>query len=208
MYEHPLDPTSLIKLSKPETCDEHGNLLERRFSDRFRRATAFRDFLREFQEYLELKARFQQPGIRLPLCEVRGIVQTDLGIGLVYERIANPDGRLAPTLKALMKRGDIGQQQISEIEDHFNFLMENRIVVSNFNSENIIYQSDPDGSGRFIWIDSFGSKQFIPTRRWFKTLNDRKLRSIRDKCLEKMYEAMAKAETNLSAFSNAGAQLA
>ena len=186
VFEHPTDPTSVIKLPKPEKNDGRGNLLKKRRGDRFRRATAYRSFLREFQEFVELKARRPEVGAILPLCEIRGIVQTDLGMGLVYERITNPDGTLAPQLGQLIDQGRIGDQQLTEIEAHFSELMDNHVVLCHFNLENILYQTLEDGSGRFVWVDSIGSRQLIPTRRWFRELNDRKLRKIRDKCIEAM----------------------
>ena len=207
IYEHPGDPTSLIKLPMPETYDAEGNLTERRSLDRFRRATAFRDFLREFREFVELKARHQQHDARLPLCEVRGVVQTDLGLGLVYERIGNPDGTLAPTLKALIRQRRIRQRHIDEIEAHFRELMDAHVVVSNFNLDNIVYQTGGDGSGRYVWIDSFGSKEFIPVRRWFRSRNDRKIRAIRASCIEKMSRALGKTTPDEKAASPNAATL-
>lgn len=189
IYEHPGDPTSLIKLPMPGSYDAKGNLIERRRFDRFRRATAFRDFLREFREYLELKARHQSPGTPLPLCAVRGIVETDLGLGLVYERIGDADGALAPTLKTLIRRKRIEPHHLEEIEVLFRQLMDNHVVVSNFNLDNIVYQAGRGGAGRFVYIDSFGSKEFIPVRRWFRSRNDRKIRAIRASCIEKMSRA-------------------
>ena len=182
VYEHPSDPGSLIKVNKPEKPHEPKGSIKRFFS-RFRYNGEYQDFLREFKEYLELKERSQTPDGALPLCEVRGIVQTDLGLGLVYEKIANADGNLAPTLKDLINSGGIGQRQLAELNDHFRTLMDNRVALSNFNLKNIVYQSDAEGRGRFVWIDSFGSKQFVPLRKWFKSLNDRKLRQIRASCL-------------------------
>jgi PhoP regulatory network protein YrbL len=181
VFEHPNDAGSLIKVNKPEQPYEPKGPIKRFFS-RFRYNGEYQDFLREFREYLELRERCSTSGEELPLCEVRGIVQTDLGIGLVYERISNPDGQLAPTLKALIDTGRIGEQQIEELEAHFRSLKENRVSLSNFNLRNIVYQSAPDGHGRFVWIDSFGSKQFVPWRKWFKSLNDRKLRKIQASC--------------------------
>ncbi len=194
VYEHPSDPTALVKVPKPETCDDQGNLLQRRLTDRFRRATAFGDFLREIREYLELKARHPQPGVELPLCEVRGLVQTDLGVGLVYERISDPDGSLAPTLKALIASGRAGARQIDELDAHFRDLREKHVVLSNFNLDNVVYQTRPDGTGRFVWVDSIGCKQFVPTRRWFRRMNDRKLSAIEDHCLKAIRRGMRRSE--------------
>lgn len=195
IYEHPDDPTTLIKITKPKTFDSNGNLKERRFSDRFRPATAFRSFLLEFNEFLLLKARNQSPNPALPLCQIRGIAQTDIGLGLLYERISNPDGTLAQPLKQLITSGNIAQQHLDEIEVFFQNQINNHVVVGNFNPLNIVYQINADGSGRFVWIDSFGSKQFIPIRSWFKSQNARKIRKIRALHVGNMQAALKRQPT-------------
>lgn len=186
VYEHPHDPHLIIKLPIPETTDNRGNLTRKRLLDRFRRATVFRNFLREFQEYLELKARYPEPDAELPLSGILGIVQTDKGIGHVYERVSDPDGSLSAQLKHLIADGKISQQQVRELHEHFDQLMREHVVLCHFNLENILYQKRPDGTGRFVWVDSIGNRQFIPTRRWFRWANNRKLADIRDKCLKAM----------------------
>ncbi|MCL6283041.1 PhoP regulatory network YrbL family protein [Ruegeria sp. 2012CJ41-6] len=117
----------------------------------------------------------------MPICEVHGVVQTDLGLALVYERIAEPDGQLSPCLLDLAESGAITQQHVDDLHRHFDLMSEEHVVVSNENPRNVIYQTWPDGTGRWVWIDSFGSKQTIPTRRWSRRLNHRRLDRVREK---------------------------
>lgn len=185
VYDHPQDPGLLIKIPKPETYDASGHLHTDDFFDHaLRRATVFRGFLREFREYVELKARHQEAGARLPICEVFGVVQTDLGLGLVYERICDPNGQLSPTLHDLVSTGTLTKDHVERLEEHFRILMEEHVVVGNMNPRNLVYQQAADGPGRFIWIDSFGSKEFIPFRRMSSRLNARKIRKIRERFLQ------------------------
>jgi hypothetical protein len=76
----------------------------------------------------------------------------------------------------------------------FERLMKDHVVVSNMNLDNIVCQTMGDGSLRYAWIDSFGSKEFIPFRRWFASRNNRKLLQIRAKCLTQMTTALAKTQ--------------
>ncbi len=193
VYDHPFDAASLIKLPKP------GTEAPRRRWRRRRGDEGIRDFLREFREYVELRTRQPKAGIPLPICAVRGVVETDLGIGLVYERIGEPDGSLSPTLRRLIRSGAVGPRQIDEIERFFEDLVARHVVVSNMNLENIVYQTAADGSARYVWIDSFGSKEFIPFRRWFRALNGRKINKIRRKCLERMTAAGTAAKPGVAA---------
>lgn len=197
VYEHPFDPTSVIKFRKPEAYDTStANLKGRtKWHERFRylRSTAYQDFLREFQEYVELKAKHQQVGAKLPLCAVRGIVQTDIGMGLVYERISEPDGSLSPNLEDLIEDGLARQHHLDAFETFFDSLLLHNIVGSAMTLDNLVYHTEADGLSRFVWIDSFGSKRYIPLRRWSRTLNNRKIEQVRVKRREPLIKAIKKA---------------
>ena len=171
-----------------------GNLVtDRWFDRRFCRFTAYRDFLREF-----LEARHQGSAFPLPICEVRGFVQTDLGLALMYERISEPDGQLSPCLADLIKNHQLTQQHIDDLNTHFDLLITEHVIISNKNPNNIVYQSSADTSGRWVWIDSFGNKQPIPFRRMSWRLNARKLEQIRRKFI-KIAEAALRSDTSAKA---------
>ena len=178
IFEHPNDPSVVVKVQKPSKIKDEDRYRSRRVLDRIRYGEGFTDFLREFREYIELRTHFPQDPGDLPVCAVRGIIDTDLGVGLVYERISEPDGNMSPTLGALVKGKLTAQEHLDALTRHFNAMSEMRVVVSNFNLLNLVYQTRENQIGRFVWIDSTGCKQTIPTRRWFKKLNDRKLRKI------------------------------
>ncbi|MEP1929833.1 MAG: YrbL family protein, partial [Roseibium sp.] len=194
VYEHPLDPTSLIKFRKLEDYDAStANLIGRKkWHERFiyRRSTAVQDFLREFREYVELKSKHQHAGAILPLCAVRGIVQTDMGLGLVYERISEPDGTLSPNLKKLIEEGQLQRRHLDAFETFIDSLLQHNIVGSMMTLDNLVYQTDVDGLSRIVWIDSFGSKRYLPLRRWFRFLNNRKIEQVRKKRREQMSKAV------------------
>ena len=182
VYEHPSDAGTLLKIPQSHTMDEHSNLLtDTWFDRRFRRSTVFKGFLREFRESFELMARHQGGTFPIPVCEVRGVVQTDLGLALLYERISEPDGQLSPSLYDLAVGGKLTQQHLDDLHHHFDLLEKENVVISNKNLRNLVYQTWPDGTGRWVWIDSFGCKQTIPVRRWSRRLNARKLAQIRER---------------------------
>jgi len=182
VFEHPNAPDTLLKIPQPQTMDENSNLLSDTWFDRiFRRATVFKGFLREFHESFELMARHQKCVAIIPVCEVRGIVQTDMGLALMYERISDPNDQLSPNLQELIHSGHFTQAHLDSLNKHFDLLIEERVIISNQNPKNIVYQTLKDGSGRWVWIDSFGCKQAVPLRRWSKRLNRRKIEQIRQK---------------------------
>ena len=183
IFAHPSDPTLIIKVPQPGTFDTDGHLPRAGwFSRRFRRATMYRDFLREFREYIELKARYQEPDALLPICAVHGTVPSDLGLGFIYERISDPDGSLPPTLRELIDTKQMDAWHMSILDKFFDTLIAHDVIISNKNLKNIIFQTVRPGHGRFVWIDSFGSKQVLPIYKWSKWLNtlnlERKRRQI------------------------------
>lgn len=194
VYEHPQDPTSLIKFRKPEAYDPtSANLIGRaKWHEKFRylRSTAYQDFLREFREYVELKAKHQQADARLPLCAVRGVIQTDIGMGLVYERMSEPDGSLSPNLEDLIKEGQVRQHHLDAFEAFFDSLLFHNIVGSAMTLDNLVYHTEADGQARFVWIDSFGSKRYVPLRRWFRFLNNKKIEQARARRREPLIKAI------------------
>nr|WP_321253006.1 YrbL family protein [uncultured Ruegeria sp.] len=182
VYQHPDSPDTLLKIPQPHTQDENANLVTDTWFDRlFRRSTVFKGFLREFHESFDLMVRYQNRDEPIPVCEVRGVIQTNLGLALMYERISEPDGQLSPSLKELAQSGRLTQEHLDSLNKHFDMLVEEQVLISNKNAGNIVYQSFSDGSGRWVWIDSFGSKQMIPIRRWSRRMNKRKLDQIRQR---------------------------
>ncbi|MFY2826524.1 YrbL family protein [Ruegeria sp. MALMAid1280] len=182
VYQHPDAPDTLLKIPQPDTMDGQANLLSDTWFDRtFRRSTVFKGFLREFHESFDLMVRYQNSDDPIPVCEVRGVVQTDMGLALMYERISEPDGQLSPSLKELANSGRLTREHLTALNKHFDQLIEQQVLISNKNTGNIVYQTFSDGSARWVWIDSFGCKQLIPVRRWFGFLNRRKIDQIRDR---------------------------
>ncbi|WP_170386909.1 YrbL family protein [Ruegeria atlantica] len=194
VYAHPSDPALIVKVPQPGTFDDHGHIPNtNRIERRFRRATMYKGFVREFREYLELKARVQQPGVQLPICEVHGTVPTDLGLGLVYERISDPDGNLPPTLRQMIDEGHLASWHLTLLHTFFDTLIDNHVVVSNKNLSNIVFQTQGARLGRFVWVDSFGCKQALPLRKCSSLINAYGLNRVRKVIVGRAEEALAQA---------------
>ncbi|MCA0926975.1 YrbL family protein [Ruegeria profundi] len=194
VYQNPDDPNTLLKVPQPHTTNGQANLVTDSWFDRkFRRSTTYKGFLREFHESFDLMVRFQNRSDPIPVCEVRGVLQTDIGIALVYERISDPDGQLSPSLQELAESGRLTPHHLDCLDKHFDELIEAKVLVSNKNTRNIVFQTFPDGSGRWVWIDSFGSKQIVPVRRWFQFLNRRKINQIRERFMGVAEDALRRS---------------
>ncbi len=193
VYSHPNDPIALVKIPQPGTFDAQGHLPNTSWlGRRLRQATMYNGFLREFRQYLELKARLQDPDVVLPICEVHGTTPTDLGLGLVYERISDPDGSLPPTLSEMIKTNRLEPWHLKLLHGFFDTLIEYQVVITNKNPNNIVFQTQGAEQGRFVWIDSFGCKQAVPLRKWSKWVNTRGLNRVRDEIVAKAEKALAR----------------
>ncbi|MEM1273662.1 MAG: YrbL family protein [Pseudomonadota bacterium] len=180
VYEHPHNPSRLVKVPQPHAFDAEGHKPNTKgIARRFRPATMYKGFLREFRQYLELKSRRQEPDDVLPICEVHGTTPTDIGLGLVYERVADPDGALPPSLGEMIKTERLEPWHLPILNAFFDDLIENHVMISNDNLDNVIFQTYGPRQGRFVWIDSFGCKQAIPLKKWSKQLNARSLNRYR-----------------------------
>ena len=190
VFEHPTESDTLIKVLKPDIYDDMGNLLKKRWFDKFRKASAFDPFKREFSEFVDLKAQHQNEDVDLPLCYIQGIVQCDLGIGFIYEKIADPDGALSETLYNIVRNKTATQQHILDLEPFFKALDEHHVVLGDLNMKNIVYQKRKDGTARYVGIDGTGSKQAVPLRKWFKSQNSKKIRQVHERCVRKIGAAI------------------
>ena len=83
--------------------------------------------MRELHEYVALRARHPDAA---PIARVLGLVETDLGLGLVVERFQGPDGGLAPTLVDLCKEHGQAGWILQGAEALFRELADCHVVMS------------------------------------------------------------------------------
>lgn len=194
VFEHPAAADTLIKVLKPHTYDGKGDLSRKRWFDRFRKASAYMPFKREFAEFVDLKAQYPEPGADLPLCYIQGLIQTDLGLGFIFEKIADPDGSLSETVFDIARRRGTTPRHLADLVPFFDMLEAHHVVLGDLNPKNVVYQRREDGSGRYVCVDGTGSKQAIPLRKWFKSQNTLKIRQTHAKFRRRLEAAMADPE--------------
>jgi hypothetical protein len=177
VYEHPQRPDLLVKVMRPKH-------LEARYGEgaawfrRRRRYDPYVLFLREIREYV---AAYASHGQSLPIAQkVRGLVETDLGLGLLVEAVRGADGALAPTVAKLISTGAYDESAAAALERFLAELLESDIVVADLHERNMVYACDRDGATRFVMIDGLGSTTLIPFKSLSRTLNRRsKLKRIK-----------------------------
>ena len=160
IFEHPHDARLLIKVLRPDS-------IERRWKGRLRaykrlaRALHYSGHVRELKEYIAACAR--HPDRAAPIARTIGVVETDLGLGLVAEKVFGPDATLAPTLATrYASEGGFSAALERDLEELLEGLLACNVIVGDMHAWNIVYGSDSRGGPRFILIDGFGEKLAIP----------------------------------------------
>ncbi len=103
VYQHPSQHDELIKVMRADAVASRWNG-PGRWHKRLPRTRHLVGYLRELKEYIGARAR--APDVDVPIARMIGVVDTDLGLGLVSEKVVDADGALAPTLAAVYaKRG-------------------------------------------------------------------------------------------------------
>jgi len=159
VFEHPDQPDWLVKVMRPDAVAKRWNA-PGRWHKRLSRTRHYSSFLRELKEYIAVQAC--HPGGDVPIARPCGIVETDLGLGLEMEKVLDAEGKLAPTLRDLLKRKAPVPWLDAELEKLFSDLQHFDVILGDLHAGNVVYGSDTRGGPRLILIDGFGEKNLIP----------------------------------------------
>ncbi|MGN6327823.1 MAG: YrbL family protein [Rhodanobacter sp.] len=164
IYQHPDQPDQLIKVMRTDLPGKSPTRGFRLTS----RTGPYRGYVREFKEYLA--SRHADPGPS-PLAPVIGLVDTDLGLGLVVQKISGADGGLAPTLISLIRRDGLTPELQQALDTLLAALLRHDVIATDLHAYNIVYGSDGSSAPRLMMIDGFGEKNIIPHRSMSRSHN-------------------------------------
>jgi hypothetical protein len=173
VYEHPLNPALLIKVMRPEVSEgRYGEKAS--WHRRERRGGEYILFLREIREYV---VGCVNSGRSLPFTQkIIGLVDTDIGMGLVVEAARGADGNLAPTAAKLIATGNYDEKAEQALEEFVAGILESDVILSDLHERNIVYTRSQDGGGRFVMIDGLGASTFLSFKSWSRAINERSKR--------------------------------
>jgi hypothetical protein len=161
VFEHPGNPSLVIKVLQRDVIPGDQATLWFRLAARYYYSISFVRVWREFE-------RFRRRGGGDLLQRVIGMVDTDLGPGLVAKAERGSDGGYAPTLSKLARCGEIDGAAF----DRFCSEVDSAdIVVSDLNPGNVVYAVDSEGGTRFVLVDGTADDTLIPILRMSKALN-------------------------------------
>lgn len=184
IFEHPDDPSLLVKVHRQSSPPVVGRGLKglfRTLEDRFVYMTGF---MREFRPYV--LSRYGEHGnIVNHIAPINGMVDTDLGLGLVVPAYRDSSGNLAPTLKTVIRSGGLDTYRLAKLEQLLNDL-ETDLVIGDLNMDNIVLAWLPAEGEQFMIIDGLGERTLLPVQRWFPIVSRRKKARFARKVRERL----------------------
>ncbi len=167
VFQHPGNRDELIKVMRADAVASRWNR-KGRWAKRLPRTRHYIGYLRELKEYIAARARSNgEP----PIARMVGLVETDLGIGRVSEKVVGVDGSLAPTLAAVYERGSCTPALEAALDTFLGGLLDCNVIVGDMHAWNIVLGSDSRGGPRLVMIDGFGEKHAIPISSMSRAVN-------------------------------------
>ena len=183
VYQHPLHANELIKVMRSDAVEKRWNA-PGRWAKRLPRTRHYVQYLRELREFIVARAR--APEVDVPIARMIGVVDTDLGLGLVSEKVVDASGALAPTLAAVYaKRGFTPELDAALAKFSLDLLAAN-VIVGDMHAWNIVLGSDSRGGPRLVMIDGFGEKHAIPVSSMSRTVNRYRTKRLLKRMVEQV----------------------
>jgi hypothetical protein len=168
VFQHPVQRDELIKVMRADAVASRWNA-PGRWHKRLPRTRHYVGYLRELKEYIGVRAR--APEIEAPIARMVGIVDTDLGLGVVSEKVVDANGALAPTLAAVYEKRGFTPELGAALLQFLAGLLAGNVIVGDMHAWNIVYGSDSRGGPRLVMIDGFGEKHAIPISSMSRAIN-------------------------------------
>ncbi|WP_108125528.1 YrbL family protein [Saccharospirillum mangrovi] len=188
LFEHPESEDLLVKVHINRLPhDSLPTWFERR-KDHFLYATGI---LREFKQYVEARypPRRQDPIIPY-IAPIHGVIETDLGLGLLVSAVRSSDGHLAPTVRRLLREGALTESRHEKLQRLLDAIINSEFPLGDLNRENIVLQWAGDESReQFQIIDGLGDRTLIPASQWFSKVAGRRKRRFVERLKRTIAEA-------------------
>lgn len=185
VFAYPGRPEMVVKVMRPDpplARKEGGG----HWLSGLRRYDPYLVFLREVREFI---CGCTAGGAPLDFVQkVRGLVETDMGLGLVTDAALDGEGRLAPTIARLIGEGKFDGPVEAAFEDFVSKLLECDLVLSDLHERNLVLAVGKDGKESFQLIDGLGSSSLIPFKNWSPSMN----RRSKEKRIARLRKRMAR----------------
>lgn len=166
VYRHPDNKNLVIKIQKPRKQKPFGRLrnMTRRLKRRFLSISV--SWI-EVDEYAAIVAR---TGRTLPFCvQFRGFVDTNQGMGCLFDLVLAPDGSIAPTLGKFAITNPRTPQITAAIDELWDGIHESGAVVWDPNLNNVMVAGSVQTGLRLVLVDGTGERTAVPVMSLFSS---------------------------------------
>ena len=157
----------LIKVLR---TDKHGVVGPvKRITRQLMPLTRYRFLFREYHVSLRAQILAHQRQENPPVAAQFGLVQTNLGLGMVCERVHLPGEEIGRTLRKIVRQNGIGSC-IDELNRFSEQMFSWGIRANDLHAGNIVMGSR-DGAAQFVLVDGMGDSHVIPLRNMSDRVN-------------------------------------
>lgn len=165
VYAHPSQSRHLIKVIRPDLIDAQGRSRVPGTRKWLPVCQRYADFAVEIREFLIVRSQSDEP---IPcLQSVIGFAETDLGLGLVVEKLCDPEGELAPTVASLVMAHGVTEELLALWKVYFETMLRFNVVSQDWHLSNLVCATDESQRRRIVLIDGLGDRSLLRLRsRW------------------------------------------
>ncbi|MHA7878153.1 MAG: YrbL family protein [Saccharospirillum sp.] len=175
VFEHPEDNNLLVKVHISRRAQPGDRGLKAWLANRQDHFLYTTGILRELQQFVE--SRYRDYGeVVAHIAPIYGVIDTDLGLGLLMAAVRDGEGQLAPTVRRLFREKAMNSERCDKLNRLLSAIESTSLVIGDLNQENIVLQDAGLPSERFVLIDGLGERTWIPTQRWFSFIGARQKR--------------------------------
>lgn len=187
IYRCPDNPQIVIKLHKPFR-QKRFMWLHELLRPRKRR---FGPFLHSFIEVDEITAAVYRNGT-LPsfTTQFLGFVQTDIGVGAMFEAVLGKNKKLAESLAQYATRTHQHSDMAQAIDTLWDDVIKSGIVVSDPKLANVVPIIEQHAEPRLVFVDGLGERTLIPIQSISRTAHRYACEKARRK-MQQDYAALA-----------------
>tara|TARA_R110002124_G_scaffold88514_1_gene227121 strand:- start:851 stop:1540 length:690 start_codon:yes stop_codon:yes gene_type:complete len=131
--------------------------------------TLHRALVREVSHEMEVRMRSFGTAFVSPLATTHGMTRTDMGLGLLMQRVGPKAGGLGLTLDEFIARDMLDTAALKALNDFARSVFALGVVVPKADCRSIVWGQE-DGICRPFIVDGFGDPSVIRLRAWFPFL--------------------------------------
>jgi len=147
--------------------------------------------LREFKQYIEAcyPARREDPIVGY-IAPIHGVIQTDIGLGMLVSAMRDSQGNLAPTVRRLLMDKALTPSRYEKLQRFLDSVIASDFPLGDLNRENVVLQwAGDEAKERYMIIDGLGDRTLIPAGQWFSRVAGRRKRRFVQRLRNSLVEA-------------------